>query len=69
MVSEIGIPTYPKSALHLSQLTDGFKIEHDETTDHFFDPKQEGLTAISQGYPNTRGKHPSLHSGYASLTG
>ncbi len=53
LVSEIWIPTYPKTALHLSQPTDRFETKHDELTDCLLDLKQKGLTALLQGYPDT----------------
>ncbi len=55
-VSKIGISTYPRSALHLSQPADRYEKEHDKATDCFPNPKWEGLTALSQGYPDTQRK-------------
>ncbi len=58
VVSEIGIPTYLKSVLHLSQPTQ-IPMEHNQATDGLPDPKREGLTTLLQGYPDTLGKTPS----------
>ncbi len=46
VLSEIGIPTYPKSALHLSPPTNGSETKPNETTNPLPDPKWEGLTTL-----------------------
>ncbi len=61
VVSEIGIPTYPKSARHLSQLTDRSRTKHIEATDHFPDPKRRRLTTLLREYSDTRGKLRACH--------
>ncbi len=69
VVSEIGIPTYPKLALHLSQPTNGSETKHNKTPGRLIDKKREWLTGLLYGYPYTRGKPPSLRSGRTSLIG